>query len=181
MDDQAMARLAGEIEHAKRLYRDLRDRLSAHLQPYTTDTKAPEHLLAHALESGFDHTLEVMNREPAKFALVFPTSASVAASRPRTEELLDRLMEAEQTLTGLVVQREDALARQQPGRARVMVHEGREFTFDATTGEWRYLDTPGAVYRFPATRVENTAAPTPENMPDKARSPGRRHRPRHEP
>ncbi|HWV58768.1 MAG TPA: hypothetical protein VNZ57_15030 [Longimicrobiales bacterium] len=155
-----MARLQGEIEYSKKHYHDLRQRMAAHLQPYTTDPKVPEHLLAHALEFGVEHTVDTLTRDPAKFALVYPTPASIAASRPRTEELLDRLVEAEQSLTGFVVQREDALDQKQPGRERVMVHEGREFTFNAKTGEWRYLDNPDMVFTYTPTRVENTAAPT---------------------
>lgn len=171
-----MACLQGEIEYSKKHYHDLRQRMAAHLQPYTTDPKVPEHLLAHALEFGVEYTIDTLTRDPAGFALIYPTPASIAASRPRTEELLDRLVEAEQSLTGLVVQREDALDQKQPGRERVMVHEGREFTFNAKTGEWRYLDTPGAVYHFPLVRVAPTPELTPENAPAKTPARGKQRR-----
>jgi hypothetical protein len=41
MDNEAMARLQAEIEYSKRLYRDLRQRLGAHLDPYSTDPRRP--------------------------------------------------------------------------------------------------------------------------------------------
>jgi hypothetical protein len=63
-----------------------------------------------------------------------------------------------------------------------MIHGGREFTFNARTGEGRYLDTPDATYSLPVQHVENRAAPQFEPTSHEiCPAPSKRRQNRHEP
>lgn len=60
-----MARLLGEIEYFQRHHHDLLQRMVAYLQSYIADPKVVEHLIAHALECGVEHTLGTLTHNPA--------------------------------------------------------------------------------------------------------------------
>jgi hypothetical protein len=172
MDILPAAQVQARIDKARQTYFDLKHELEDVLRPFTTDPMAALNILAYAEEFGADEAAMKLRHEPDSFDVSYAAAGIDEATAIQLENLVFDFADASRDLDFYTTMREDELQRADPKRLRVMVHDGREFTFNPRTKEWRYLDTPGLVYTFPMQRVENRGAP--DMSPDDGRARTRR-------
>lgn len=94
------------------------------------DSEAIQELIASAQELGLNATLHRLKTDD-----------------PNVAQAITQLVEASDVLSLAVGEREAALTELHPGRRRVYVDDGREFTLDMEKGLWTYLDDPKNVIK----------------------------------
>jgi len=159
MDILPAAQVQARIDKARQTYFDLKHQLEDALRPFTADPMAALNIVAYAEEFGADEAAMTLRQEPDRFGVTYPAAGISEATAIQLDNLVFDFADASRDLDFYTSMREDARQLADPKHLRVMVHDGREFTFGSCTKEWRYLDTPELIYTFPMQRVENRGAP----------------------
>lgn len=158
----SLAQLQGQIDAERQAFTALKARLEGLLGPYAFEPAAlVGNLLSMADEFGAPYAVDMVRHSPESLGLAPLAPAPLAA----LDALLTETHEAGRELDLSVALREDLRDAEQPGRLRVMVNQGREFTFNLATGEWIYLDQPDVVYKYPVDVVDTRTSPDPEDLP----------------
>ena len=160
--------LSRDIEDARQHFLGLVRRLDSLLRHYAPGITQPAWwVLDCAEEFGDAHAFKLVATEPERFRLEGARRSSDLAA---VGSLLSEALVASHRLDSAMRLREDAYRQRDPERPQVMIHQGRDFTFDVATRQWRYLDQPEIVYTLLVDRVPNRMAPEPDPTPSPRRS-----------
>lgn len=160
--------LSRDTEDARKQFLGLARRLDSLLRPYTRRALHPAWgVLDCAEEYGDAHAFKLVATEPERFQLdAAPNATDLAVLGP----LISDALAASHRLDQSMRLREEAYRQRDPDRPHVMIHQGRDFTFDVPTRRWVYLDQPEITYTMLVDYIPNRAAPKPDPTPTKRRS-----------
>lgn len=120
-----LAQLQTACKEAHEAYRASRAALAATINK-SPDSEAIAELVASTQELGLHATLHRLK-----------------SNDPKVADAITTLVEASDSLSLAVGERERFLTQQNPAHQRAYVDDGREFTLDIEKGIWTYLDDPG--------------------------------------
>ena len=125
------------------------------LKPVDAPADIDERLMAYADEFGTDSAILMLKRSPKLFDIEGKVDKQVIhAAAPKVE----KLVMANRTMAGLVVQRENILVAENPERVRVYIDNGREFTIETLDGQLvQYVDT-GEIEKQPVVKEDGSRA-----------------------
>jgi adenylosuccinate synthase len=119
-----LTQLQASCSQAHKAYRAARISLAAAVNK-SPDSESIAELVTSTQELGLNATLHRLK-----------------TTNPKVADAITALVEASDSLSHAIGDRESFLTQQNPAHQRVYIEDGREFTLDVEKGVWTYLDDP---------------------------------------